>query len=1214
MMSKKIISVGVVVALIAALVALAVTSEGLPIAEVDLNDSGIWVTNQDLAHLGRHNYSAQQLDGVAYVTEMTHFDVLQQNASVLLVDPDLGVISQVNPAKVTIGRAITLGPGTQVVLGGDMVGIFMKARSAFWLLPSSSVEGFNPDSEIFPPLVEDLADNTVIAMAQDGTAYIVDPQAGFLKQVFTDTSETPYVRTQSMSGLAPDGQYSMTVVGRTPILLHQQAAKLYLGPSKVVDIAATQASDSIATVALQLVSGAASSVLYQTPEALVSQPLDGGRPVTIVASKPTGKPTPPVQVSGCHYAVWSGTGELIRDCVGEANDETVFVSDTKTSDELRFRVNHGNVVLNEIPSGSVWLVAERIVKVDDWETAINTAQGDNDDESQSEVDENKPADRTGDNHPPAAEDDTFGARPGTSVLLPVVENDYDEDGDLLTVSLVGEAPPGVSLNTVYSESVFQMDVPKDATGTLEFTYEVADGRGGTSQANVRVEIHPDTVNAPPAQVRPTNLAVSSARKVTYNVLTNWRDPDGDTIFLVGATCPKEDSVQITQDGSLTFQDGGITTGKKTIQIEVSDGQESAFGEVIVTVLSPGNRAPDPMPDLVSGVVGSAITIRPLLNDLSPDGSRLRLTSVSDHEKCFLDKDMTEGVITATCDTVGSYYLDYTVSTGPSANQASWIRIVVLEEPDEDAPPVAVPDTVLLSSGQEAYVKVLNNDVNPMGYPLVLTSVQDSPEWPFTVTIVNHAELMITPTHAFTTPVVFAYTVSNGKGYATSTVTVVPIPAPERIMSPTAVDDTVLVRVGDIATVDVLANDTQPNGIPLKLLPELVQTPNPDDEALVFASGNVVRIHARNTPGTYTALYQTAAIKGSAEPATGRLTIYVIADDVANQAPKPKQVEVRTLVGRSVVINIPLDGIDPNGDFVSLVGLGSAPLKGQITQVTSTGFVYSPGETTDGFDEFTYVVVDRKGLEAVGRVVIGIAAANDSNVPPIALTDIIETRPGREVAVPVTLNDYDPNGKPCCVLVADSVLSDDFEAFTRDNDVIVTVPDAPGSYWATYEVANESGLTTTGMIVVVANPDMKMRPPILGDDVVEATEVLTAESVTLSVRDNDRDPDGDVMTTVISVGDPSAVVNGGLVTIPVTSELQILDYWLTNQDGLVGHGFITVPGRDTTPPQLDPSTIAMEVKQGDTVTFTLSDYVIVRTGRTPRVTEAAKISAWNGTAA
>ncbi|MCL2785223.1 MAG: cadherin-like domain-containing protein, partial [Propionibacteriaceae bacterium] len=829
---KKFISVGVVVALFTSLSVLAIASEGFPITEVDLNDSGIWVTNQGLAHLGRFNYSAQQLDGVSYVTEMTRFDVLQHNASVLLVDAEMGILSSVNPAKLTIGRTITLGAGTQVALGADMVGIFMKAHSAFWLLPFSSVEGFDPASEIFPPLIEDLSDNTVIAMGHDGAAYVVDPQAGVLKQIFTDTSETPYIKTTSMSGLTNDSNYSMTVVGRTPVLLNQATSKLYLGSSRVVDVMVSQAANSVSAVALQLASGAASAVLYQTGSALVSQPLNGGHPVTVEVSAPTGKPTPPVQLGGCNYAVWSGTGEFIRDCVGQDNNASTFVPDAKLSDELRFRVNRGNIVLNEVPSGSVWLVADRIVKVDDWETAINTDQGDSDEESQTEVDENKPPDRTIDNHPPKAEDDFFGARPGMSVLLPVVENDTDEDGDLLTVSLIGEAPRGTTLNLVYAESVFQMDVPDDAAGVLEFTYEVSDGRGGTSQANVTVEIHQQDVNAPPVQVRPTTLTVSSGRKLTYNVLTNWRDPDGDTIYLVGATCSKEDSVQITQDGSLTFQDGGVTTGKKTILLEVSDGRDSAFGEIVVNVYPPGNRAPDPTPDLVSGIVDMPITIRPLENDLSPDGSRLRLTSVSDHERCFLDKDMAQGVIVATCDAVGSYYLDYTVSTGPSANQPSWIRIVVLPPPDEDAPPVAVPDTVLLSTGQEAYVNVLDNDVNPMGYPLVVTSVQAVPDLPFTVTIINHARLMITPNRDFSAPLTFTYTVSNGKGYATSTVTVVPIPAPERIMSPTAVDDTVMVRVGDIATVDVLANDTQPNGIPLKLLPDLVQSPNPETEALV----------------------------------------------------------------------------------------------------------------------------------------------------------------------------------------------------------------------------------------------------------------------------------------------------------------------------------------------------------------------------------------------
>jgi len=1195
---------------------MAIAGQGFPVAQVNLNDSGVWVTSQQLQAVGRFNYAAQQLDSIAYVTDMSHFDVLQEGATVFVVDRDDGSVAPLNPANLTLGHTMMLGGGTDVELGGGMVGILIPGKGSFWLLPAAMVQGFDPESPATPAILTDLPKNAVMAVGQDGTAYVVDPGAGVEKTVRVDSDgSNPVVTDQAMNGLLADGTYAMTVVGAQPVLLSQQDSTLHLASGKTVGVQANEAAVDATSVSLQMVSAAASSVVYQTPTALVSQPLNGSQASVTQADDAGGVQVanPPVQLDGCTYAVWSATGAFLRDCPGDSNDLTTTIGPISATSDLRFRVNWGHIVLNELTSGAVWSVADRVVKVDNWNSMMDADKGDQDTQAKEEIDESVKPDRSAENHPPQAVDDQFGARPGSSVLLPVVENDTDEDGDLLTASLVGDAPAGTQLSLVYSQSVFQMTLPPTASGTLGFTYQVSDGRGGTSDAHVEVDVHPDAVNDPPAPIRATSLTVTSGHTVSYNVLSNWRDPDGDTIFLVGATCPPEDSVQALEDGSLAFQDGGISTGVKTIHIQVSDGRTVADGEVTVNVLPPGNRPPDPTPDLVSGTVGSQIVIHPLDNDTDPDGDALQLTSVSSDPRCSVAADTVAGTITAVCDEAGSVYLTYTVTDGPSTNQESWIRLLVLPAPDQDALPVAVPDTVLVSAGQETYVNVLDNDVNPMGYPLVVTSVDATADLPFVVSVIDYDRVKITPQKDFTSPVSFDYTISNGKGYATSRVTVVPIPAPDRIMSPVAADDQVTVRVGDIATVDVLANDSQPNGIPLKLLPDLSQTPNPDTEALVFASGNVVRVHARQTPGTYTALYQVANQTGSAEPDTGRLTIHVVSDDTGNDAPKPKQVEVRTLAGREVAVTIPLDGIDPNGDFVSLVGIGSAPSQGLITAVSSTGFVYSPGDTTTGADSFTYVVRDRKGLEATGQVLIGIAPASDQNEPPIAVTDTVETRPGRQVIVPVTDNDVDPNGNSCCSLVAGSAASDSFTATTQGNDVLITAPGQSGSYWGTYAITNGVGLQSTGIITVTVSPDVSLKAPILGDDTVSLTDALTHTSVDVSVRDNDRDPDGDVSQDYVTVADPSVSVNDGLVTVPITTQLQIIDYSLTDPDGLVGHGFITVPGVDTIPPQFNASANPLQVKQGESVTVSLSDYVVVRSGRTPKVTQADKVSAWNGSA-
>src|SRR5699024_11354320 len=58
--------------------------------------------------------------------------------------------------------------------------------------------------------------------------------------------------------------------------------------------------------------------------------------------------------------------------------------------------------------------------------------------------------RDEENRAPTANDDSFGVRPGKSVVLPVTRNDTDPDGDILTVSVEGEQP-GIGVVTPIRE-------------------------------------------------------------------------------------------------------------------------------------------------------------------------------------------------------------------------------------------------------------------------------------------------------------------------------------------------------------------------------------------------------------------------------------------------------------------------------------------------------------------------------------------------------------------------------------------------------------------------------------------------------------------------------------------------------------------------------------------------------------------------------------------
>ncbi|MCF4119362.1 hypothetical protein L1785_00005, partial [Antribacter sp. KLBMP9083] len=60
---RSVASAGVVTLFAGAIVGLALTYDGEATADVNLNDSGVWVTKTSAGLLGRFNYEAQALDG-----------------------------------------------------------------------------------------------------------------------------------------------------------------------------------------------------------------------------------------------------------------------------------------------------------------------------------------------------------------------------------------------------------------------------------------------------------------------------------------------------------------------------------------------------------------------------------------------------------------------------------------------------------------------------------------------------------------------------------------------------------------------------------------------------------------------------------------------------------------------------------------------------------------------------------------------------------------------------------------------------------------------------------------------------------------------------------------------------------------------------------------------------------------------------------------------
>ncbi|MDR0990607.1 MAG: hypothetical protein LBL92_04495, partial [Propionibacteriaceae bacterium] len=551
---SRVASVAPVVATALVLTGLAITHEGFATTELDLNDSGVWVTNWQLKQVGRFNYEAGRLDASLTPGTMTHFDVLQDGPQVAVRDTAAGQLTVVDPTLARAGGPLEVSAKASVSLSGGQVeaanqAVLTDAGQA-WVIPGESLANFN--AEAFPPVLSELGENAQAVVDTAGRAQVADPVAGQIV-VLDDTGSV--VKEYSLSGLSPEATIQLTTVGLTPVVWSVDDARLWVGEDVVEVPPAAQLPSATPTgqgdeaeaetgfsVALPWPAEAANEVVYATSAGLVHQPLNGGEPTVLAVSADgqlvaegdgsvpvalSGRPARPAQVGGCAYAAWSATSAFVRDCAGENQDLSQSVPQANSNDELVFRINWGHVLLNQVDSGGVWLVTDDLTKVDDWpEVLPNPDDGGEEDETREETEKEAEIERTEVNHPPVAEDDAFGARPGQSVLLPVVENDVDEDGDLLTVELSGAVPVNTSIGRVYNNSIFQLDVAAEASGSITFPYTVSDGRGGEDLGQVTVEVVPPGSNRPPQPVRqPEPIQVASGQQVEYNLLVDWRDPD-----------------------------------------------------------------------------------------------------------------------------------------------------------------------------------------------------------------------------------------------------------------------------------------------------------------------------------------------------------------------------------------------------------------------------------------------------------------------------------------------------------------------------------------------------------------------------------------------------------------------------------------------------------------------------------------------------------------
>ncbi len=222
--------------------------------------------------------------------------------------------------------------------------------------------------------------------------------------------------------------------------------------------------------------------------------------------------------------------------------------------------------------------------------------------------------------------------------------------------------------------------------------------------------------------------------------------------------------------------------------------------------------------------------------------------------------------------------------------------------------------------------------------------------------------------------------------------------------PMAVDDSATTPRHTPVAIDVLANDSDPDGDDLIL----VSVTPPGSGSARIEAGGIVYTPAQGFVGVDSFTYTIADPDGLTSSATVTVTI----EAPGNEPPIANPDSAQTQSGVAVDIDVLANDSDPEDDPLTVVAV-SQPGNGSVV-IAGNGIVtYTSNVEFVGSDFFSYTIEDSHGNTASAQVTV-VVSPFDPNRPPVAVDDTASLRKGGVVDIHVLANDYDPDGDPLTI--------------------------------------------------------------------------------------------------------------------------------------------------------------------------------------------------------
>lgn len=726
-------------------------------------------------------------------------------------------------------------------------------------------------------------------------------------------------------------------------------------------------------------------------------------------------------------------------------------------------------------------------------------------------------------NPPLAINDYASTQPGTAIAINVLNNDSEPDGDILTITFVGNPSCGTAST---SNGVILYSPFANCTANIDsFKYIICDGTNKCDTAMVYVTLNGD-VNCNVVLEFCTINFMNPIDICAYFCDT----PGADTIFK--ATTTFNCSIAYLNDTCIRYTPLPGFEGTDTVKLIGCNTQ--GLCDTVYAIVHVGCTAPVANDDEATVTQPNSVDIPVLLNDNS-----------------VCDKPLSTSIILQPAHGTASTNPNGTINYNPTdgyqgTDEFLYVSCNVCGVGDAQCDTAKVVVTVIDNSNTEPLNAEPDVKTTPFETPITFNVLQNDTGTGLTVSSNTNPEngnislqpngtATYTPNPGFSGVDHFFYTVCDAlQSCQTVIVTITVLPPNTQNQAPNAVNDVVQTPVNTTIPVPVTLNDSDPENQPLTLT---ITTAPMHGTAVVQPNGVIAYTPFDNYIGLDTLEYK---ICDNGTPSLcDEATLVIGINTPLNQPPVGTDNSAYTDINQPVTINVIADDTDPNiGDILSVLP-SSNPENGTVVYTPQGEAIYTPEPGFVGTDYFTYLVCDN-GIPVLCDVVAVEITVGNINQPPVALNDTFTTTVNTPINTYLLQNDSDPDNDTTqlTITVIEQAAHGTAQAVNGNYVTYNPTNNYVGTDTFKYQICDPENACDTAIVIITIVPVVSAQPDLA------FTEANTP--VTIPVLNNDL---GDNITIKTILDTPD---NGSITDVnPNTGEVIY-----TPNPGFVGTDYFT----------------------------------------------------------